>query len=171
MGIKGWAWKIFNAIQKSPIIHPKARNLLLRIAGARINRSAWLAEGVYVGSKNLIMGKETGVNVGSFLDGSSEIYIGDYVRCGPYVKILTGTHSYRHSVIRRRIEDGTISKPVKIERGCWIGMNSIILPGVKIAEGCIIAAGSVVIKDTKPNGLYAGNPAKRVKELPITDDV
>lgn len=45
------------------------------------------------------------------------------------------------------------------------------MPGITIAEGCIIAAGAVVIRDTEQNGLYAGNPAKGVKDLPATEDI
>ena len=44
-------------------------------------------------------------------------------------------------------------------------MRAIILPGVTIAEGCVIAAGAVVNKSTEPDGLYAGVPARRVKDL------
>lgn len=46
----------------------------------------------------------------------------------------------------------------------WIGYGAIILSGVKIADGCIIAAGSLVTKDTEPYSVYAGTPAKKVKE-------
>ena len=129
-----------------------------------------IAENVHIGSNNLKMGKETFINVGRFIDSCSTVTLEDYVRCGPYVKILTGTHKYRNSVIRRVLADGLLAKPVTIKKGSWVGMGSIILPGVIIVEGCIIAAGSVVIKDTESNGLYAGNPAKRVKDLPTTDD-
>lgn len=59
----------------------------------------------------------------------------------------------------------SLRKPITIGRGCWIGTRSIILPGVTIGDGCIIAAGSVVNKDCEPNGLYAGCPAKRIKNL------
>ena len=54
--------------------------------------------------------------------------------------------------------------PIKIEDGYWIGANTTIMPGVTIAKGCIIAANSLVTKDTEPNGLYVGQPAKRVKD-------
>lgn len=56
--------------------------------------------------------------------------------------------------------------PVIIERGCWVGLGAIILPGVTVREGCVIGAGAVVVHSTLPNGLYVGNPAKRVKDLP-----
>ena len=49
--------------------------------------------------------------------------------------------------------------------GCWICAGCTILPGVTIGEGCVIAAGSVVNKDCAPDGLYAGVPAKRIKDL------
>jgi acetyltransferase-like isoleucine patch superfamily enzyme len=41
----------------------------------------------------------------------------------------------------------------------------VVLPGVEIGAGCVIAAGSVVVKNTEPDGLYAGVPATRKKEL------
>ena len=59
----------------------------------------------------------------------------------------------------------SVFKPVKIKKGCWIGANSIILSGVTIEEGCVIAAGSVVSKNCTKNGLYAGVPAKRIRDL------
>jgi maltose O-acetyltransferase len=52
-----------------------------------------------------------------------------------------------------------------IEDGCWIGAGATILPGVTVRAGCIVASGAIVTKDCEPNGLYAGNPARRIREL------
>lgn len=112
------------------------------------------------------MGANTFVNIGGFIDGSAPVTLEDHVRVGPYVRILTGTHQYRHSVIRRDPRDGTVGRPVLVKRGCWIGMGCSILPGVTVAEGCVIAAGAVIVDDTEPNGLYGGVPAKRIRDLP-----
>ena len=49
--------------------------------------------------------------------------------------------------------------PIKVCDGCWIG--------VTIEEGCIVAAGAVVTKPTESHGLYAGVPARRIKDLPV----
>ncbi len=117
------------------------------------------------------MKKGSFVNVGSFIDGSSSVIMEEFVRVGPYVKILTGTHQIRHNELRRWPSDPTIQKPVLIKRGTWIGVGSIIIPGVTIAEGCVIGAGAVVVKDTTPNGLYMGVPAKRIKDLPLDEMV
>lgn len=168
--VKEYIWKTINSIQSSALIPQFIRVKMLILLGCNISSTAMIAENVYIGSNNFKMGRETFINIGSFIDGSAPVIIEDYVRCGPYVKILTGTHKYRNSVIRRRAEDGTLAKTVTIKKGSWVGMGSIIMPGVTIAEGCIIAAGALVINDTEPNGLYAGTPAKRVKELLTTED-
>ncbi|TWT70156.1 gamma carbonic anhydrase family protein [Crateriforma conspicua] len=55
----------------------------------------------------------------------------------------------------------------KIEQNCLIGINSVILDHSVIGEGSIIGAGSVVLQGTKvePGSLYAGTPAKRIKDV------
>ncbi len=46
----------------------------------------------------------------------------------------------------------------------WIGNNVSILEGVKIGDGAIVAAGSLVNKDLEPYGIYAGVPAKKIRD-------
>ncbi|MCK6091078.1 acyltransferase [Micrococcus endophyticus] len=46
-----------------------------------------------------------------------------------------------------------------IERGATVGAHSFVNRGVEVA------AGAVVTRSTEPNGLYAGVPARRVKDL------
>lgn len=55
--------------------------------------------------------------------------------------------------------------PIEIKDGCWIGANSTILPGTVIEKGCVIAAGSVVKGRCRQDALYAGVPAKVIREL------
>ena len=57
-----------------------------------------------------------------------------------------------------------LNQEVYVGDDVWIGYGAIVLSGIKIAPGCIISAGAVVTKSTKPYGIYAGVPAKRVKE-------
>ena len=50
-----------------------------------------------------------------------------------------------------------------IGNNCFIGMGSLILPGVTLADNCIVGAGSVVTKSfPDPGSVIAGNPAKKV---------
>jgi len=60
------------------------------------------------------------------------------------------------------------TKPIKVCKNAWIGMNAIILKGVTIGEGAIIAAGSVVTKDVPAWTMVAGNPAMHIKQIAST---
>ncbi|MBI5330948.1 MAG: acyltransferase [Betaproteobacteria bacterium] len=63
-----------------------------------------------------------------------------------------------------RWTDAGAVKPITIEEDVWIGMNCVILKGVTIGKGAIVGPNSVVIHDIEPGCLYAGNPAKKIKD-------
>ena len=46
---------------------------------------------------------------------------------------------------------------------CFIGVNSIIFPGITIGDNCIISAGSVVVQDVPANSWVGGNPAQVIE--------
>lgn len=55
-----------------------------------------------------------------------------------------------------------------IGKQCFIGANSIILPGIRVGNNSIVAAGSLVTKDVPNNCIVAGNPAKVIKQHIMT---
>jgi len=67
--------------------------------------------------------------------------------------------------------------PIRIEEDVWVGMGSIIMPGVTIGKGSVIGAGSVVTGDIPPFSVAYGTPCKirrkridvAVTTLPVTD--
>ena len=59
--------------------------------------------------------------------------------------------------------------PVIIGENCWIGRNVSIMKGVTIGDNCVIAANSVVTKSIPANCIAAGNPAKVVKNILMTN--
>ena len=59
---------------------------------------------------------------------------------------------------------GGASGKVTLRRHVIIGANSIILPNLTIGEGSSVGALSLVTGDLEPWGIYAGVPAKRLKE-------
>ena len=54
----------------------------------------------------------------------------------------------------------------KVEDNVLIGMGAIVMDGAVIGTHSVIAAGAIVLPGTvvEPNSIYAGIPAKRVKE-------
>jgi acetyltransferase-like isoleucine patch superfamily enzyme len=47
----------------------------------------------------------------------------------------------------------------------FIGAHSIVLKGVTIGENSIIGSGSVVTKSIPANQIWAGNPAKIIRNI------
>lgn len=61
---------------------------------------------------------------------------------------------------------GYIIKPIVLKKGCLIGMESFVMPGVTVGEGAIVGAGSLVTKDVPAWTIATGRPAKVVKQIP-----
>lgn len=55
----------------------------------------------------------------------------------------------------------------RIGDGCLIGMGATVLDNAEVPSGCIVAANALVLSNAKlePNSVYAGVPAKKVKEI------
>ena len=99
-----------------------------------------------------------------------KLYIGDYVCIAAEVIILMGGNNTHRSdwfclyPFTDFVAESYIGKgPTIIKDGSWLGMRSMIMPGVTIGEGAIVAANSVVTKNVEPYSIVAGSPAKLVK--------
>jgi acetyltransferase-like isoleucine patch superfamily enzyme len=60
--------------------------------------------------------------------------------------------------------DVNLWQSTKICNKVSIGTNATILP-VFICDNVVIGAGSVVTKDIIESGIYAGNPAKKIRDI------
>jgi acetyltransferase-like isoleucine patch superfamily enzyme len=67
-----------------------------------------------------------------------------------------------HDLSQKNINGKEIVGEVIIREGAFIGMNSIILPGVTIGKKCIIGAGTVISKNTEDNSVYIGAQARQI---------
>ena len=61
---------------------------------------------------------------------------------------------------------GYTIKPIVLKKGCLIGMESFVMPGVTVGEGAIVGAGSMVTKDIPAWTVAVGRPAKVVRQIP-----
>lgn len=129
----------------------------------RVDPSGRVLHGVELTGRGRIRIGRSFVNSHCFLDGTGDIEIGDAVLLAHRVAVLTATHEAGPSNQRGRDPFGLSTV---IEDGCWLGAGVIVLPGVRVGRGCVVAAGSVVTKDCEPDGLYAGVPAVRKRDLP-----
>ena len=112
-------------------------------------------------NKGLVIGRDVQINDGVFFDPSHcfLITIEDRVVLAPGVRLIA------HDASMFRFAGITRIGRITIERDCFIGDSSLILPGVRIGAASIIGAGSVVTKDISPRSIAAGNPAKVIGKL------
>ena len=90
------------------------------------------------------------------------------VEIGDDVTIAYGTALLTHdnSVIKCDIDATDYFGKIKIGDSCFIGVHSIILPGVTLGNNTIVGSGSVVTKSIhEGNVVIAGNPAKIICTL------
>jgi maltose O-acetyltransferase len=110
---------------------------------------------------NIVCGDHVYFNVNCVVLDCAPINIGSNVFLGPNVQLYTANHPLE-AQSRKTLENAL---PISIGDDCWIGGNTIILPGISIGNGCVIGAGSVVTKNIPDNTLAVGNPAKEIKKL------
>ena len=99
---------------------------------------------------------------GSYFQAASDAHI--YIGKGTYIAANVGIITANHDL--NDLDKPAPGKDVVIGEKCWIGMNSMILPGTKLGNHTIVGAGSVVTKSfIDGNCVIAGNPAKIIKHL------
>lgn len=95
-----------------------------------------------------------------FQNFSGKIILGKGSYIAPNVGIITSNHDLVN------LEKHVWGKDVVIGKNCWIGMNTVVLPGVVLGDHTIVGAGSVVTKSFKEGNLViAGNPAKIINKI------
>ncbi|GEP47115.1 acyltransferase [Microbacterium saccharophilum] len=157
------AWEFLAcSVGGSPLLPPIVRRRWLQMLGVDI-RNARIKSGVYFGSRRIHIHDGAFINVGVFIDGSGEVTIEENCSIAYNVTFASSGHRIGPSDRRTGEHEGL---PITIGRGTWVGANTVILGGVSIGNGCVVAAGSVVTRDCAPNGLYAGAPARRLRDLP-----
>jgi acetyltransferase-like isoleucine patch superfamily enzyme len=61
--------------------------------------------------------------------------------------------------------------PIVLEENVWIGAQCMVLKGVRLGKGAVIGAGSVVNKSVPAGEVWAGVPARRLKQQPMAKAV
>lgn len=105
--------------------------------------------------------------------GGGELEMGDYSVIATGARVLTATDTYGGGMrMSTRLPDEfrsvRRSKVVIAEDG-FVGANAVVMPGVRLGEGAVVGAGSVVTHDLEPWVVYAGAPARPVKDRPRPD--
>lgn len=146
-------WDIFVAIGNNEIREEVQEELKVKGASlpVLIHPSAVIGKNVEFGEGTVVMpnvvincctkiGCGCIVNTGATVDHDN--LIEDYVHISP------GAH---------------LAGTVKVGKGTWLGIGSIVSNNVSIISGCKIGAGAVVVKSIIEPGTYVGIPARRLE--------
>lgn len=143
----------------------------VRLIAEGPNTSFKFGDRVYIGKSQIIC--RSGIEFESdilvawgvtFYDHDSHSL--DYnLRREDIIQQLSDFKTNKKNYIKNKNWDVVSSKPIKVCKNSWIGMNAVILKGVTIGEGAIVGACSVVTKNVPPFTVVAGNPARVIKHL------
>lgn len=138
------------------------RMLMSELTGRSVPESFRLFPPFYSDfGKNIHLGENVFINSCCCFQDQGGIFIGDNCLIGHRATIATINHGFNPR--ERGIHNVS---PVRIEDDVWLGSNVTIVPGVTIGRGAIVAAGSVVIRNVEPMSVVAGNPARKIKNVP-----
>lgn len=157
-------------LSERPRIHPSAA-----VEGSRLGRFTEIGEGCLLSNTRL--------GDYSYAARFAEIAnaeIGKFVNIAAFTRINPGNHPmeraslhhfmYRAAMYWEDAEDeaaffaGRAAREVRIGHDVWLGHGAIVLAGRKIGDGAVIGAGAALTKDVGPYEIWAGNPARKIRD-------
>lgn len=111
---------------------------------------------------NIKIGDYCQLSYGVVMAIKGDFSMGDFVMVGEYTSIRDFSHTYTDLETPMALSNDQV-KNITIGNNVWIGRGCIIMPGTTIEDGVVIGANSFVKGYFKANGIYAGNPAKFIK--------
>ena len=128
---------------------------------------------IYLERLGIIMGDGTYSNLGLKVvindDYSPCVIIGKNVSIAPNVTFIANSEPNNSKILsdNKYVKTKLIKRKatIYIEDDVWLGANCIIMPGITIKRGSIIGAGAVVTKNTEEFSIYAGVPAKKLRDI------
>jgi acetyltransferase-like isoleucine patch superfamily enzyme len=151
------------------------RGTMLKLCKKKFRKfsdTAQFRAGAYaVGCSKIEIGNRVVIRPGCMLFGETNdpmdvsISIEDDVMMGSGVHIYVNNHRFDRREIALIDQGYFPDRAVILKKGCWIGANAILLPGVSIGENAVVGAGAVVTKSVEPFTVVAGSPAKLIKVI------
>lgn len=142
------AWNPCNAIKIS----------LLKLFGAQVGFNVIIKPSVNIKYPwNLSIGNNVWIGENVWIDNIANVRVGNNVCISQGAMLLCGNHNYKKKTFDLIIGD------IHLKDGSWVGAQTTVCPNVTLHENSILTVGSIAIHDLEPNGIYQGNPAKKIR--------
>jgi len=120
------------------------------------------------GTGGIRIGRHVHVAVYTLLIGAGRIELGDFCNLSSRVSVYSSSDDYSgRTMTNPTVPDeykDVQHADVKLGRHVIVGSGSVILPGLTLEDGVAIGALALVREDCRAFGIYAGQPARRVRE-------
>jgi len=134
----------------------------------KIGKNTFLAENATIVG-DVTIGEDCSIWFGAVLRGDvNTITLGDRVNIQDGAVIHTlFKRSQTHIGNDVSVGHNAVIHGARIEDKCLIGIGSTILDNAVVGTGCIVAANALVLSNAvlEPNSVYAGVPARKVKDV------
>lgn len=118
-------------------------------------------DGPYSDEKSIVIGDSVFIGAYCEFNIKQKITIGNNTLIASGSRFIDHDHGVKKNDLIRL--QHCSEHEIIIENDVWIGANVIVLKGVKIGTGAVIAAGAVVNKSIPAYEVWAGVPAKKIK--------
>ena len=116
---------------------------------------------IYKNNKfSLSIGSNSYIGRNCHISAYCNVKIGEKSLFAQNVHISDVTHGYKKKNFPKIDEEIEYLGPVNIGKGCWFGINSVILPNVKIGDYAVVGANSLVVKSVPENAIVIAPIAK-----------
>jgi galactoside O-acetyltransferase len=120
------------------------------------------------GDARFTIGDHVHVACHTILIGQADIVLEDFSNLSSRISVYSSSDDFSGDWMTNPTVPAEFtqvrSAPVTIGEHVVIGSGSVVLPGVVVARGCAVGALSLINRSTEPFGIYAGTPARRLKE-------
>ena len=120
------------------------------------------------GIGGISIGQHVHIAVYSSLIGTGKITLNDFCNISSRVSIYSSNDDYSGATMTNPTVPseytGVTHADVLLGKHVIVGSGSVILPGVTLEEGVAVGALSLVNRNCEAFGIYAGNPARHLKE-------
>jgi maltose O-acetyltransferase len=157
-------YTLFTLLLGSPFLPRAVRRLIASAAGADLASSPGPLFSLTGDPKNLVVGRGVYFNRNVTVEAVAPVRIGDHTAIGMQVLVMTSHHEIGDDGAWSETASG---RSVDIGERVWIGGRAVVLPGTVIEDDVVVAAGAVVRGRLTSHGVYAGVPARRIRELGV----
>lgn len=92
------------------------------------------------------------------------VRIGAYTMLASEVAVVGDDHNWADPTTPMQFAGRPKQRRTEIGADVWIGHRTIVMRGLTIGDGAIVAAGSVVTHDVPAREVWAGVPARRLRD-------